>query len=158
VRKLLPRRGRTKSRGQALVEFALVFPVFILMFFGLIDVGRLVYDYSTLTNANRQALRLSIVNQNVDAIKSTAISEGISMGLTPINVVYIGYKKPGDPALGTKTPEDAANCETVAPGCIAVVKVQYTWTAITPVIGKFIGPVTLTNTTEMPVERAYIYP
>ena len=38
-----------RPRGQALVEFAIVLPVFMLLLFGLVDGGRLVIEYSTLT-------------------------------------------------------------------------------------------------------------
>ena len=40
VMRALRRRGR-RSRGQSLVEFALVLPIFLLLLFGLIDGGRL---------------------------------------------------------------------------------------------------------------------
>jgi hypothetical protein len=50
------RRGR--SAGQGLVEFALVLPVFLLILFGLIDVGRFVYMNSTLSQAAREGARL----------------------------------------------------------------------------------------------------
>jgi hypothetical protein len=43
--------------GQALVEFALVLPVFFLAIFGLLDVGRLVYTNSALSQAAREGAR-----------------------------------------------------------------------------------------------------
>ena len=42
---------RHKTRGQALVEFALVVPVFILLLVGLFDLGRAVYTFNTISNA-----------------------------------------------------------------------------------------------------------
>ncbi len=49
------RRGpRDRSRGQALVEFALVIPIFLVMFFGLFDVGRVVYINNALSEASRE--------------------------------------------------------------------------------------------------------
>jgi hypothetical protein len=58
----MPRVGRTTRRdegGQTLVEFALVLPVFLLVVFGLLDVGRLVYTNSTLSQAAREGARLA---------------------------------------------------------------------------------------------------
>ena len=43
--------------GQALVEFALVLPIFLLLLFGLIDVGRLVYTWNALNQAAREGAR-----------------------------------------------------------------------------------------------------
>ena len=54
---------RPASRGQSLVEFALVFPVVALLIFGLVDLGRAVYAYSTIANAARQGARVAAVNQ-----------------------------------------------------------------------------------------------
>jgi hypothetical protein len=41
------------------VEFALVLPVFLLVLFGLFDVGRLVYTNSALSQAAREGARLA---------------------------------------------------------------------------------------------------
>jgi len=56
-------RSRTRriSRGQSLVEFALVLPIFMLLLFGLIDMGRYVYLNSTLSQAAREAARVAAV-------------------------------------------------------------------------------------------------
>lgn len=53
-------RGR-RPRGQALAEFALVFPVFFLVLMGMIDGGRLVYTDATLSQAAREAARVAAV-------------------------------------------------------------------------------------------------
>jgi TadE-like protein len=51
------RRTRHRGSGQALVEFALVFPIFLLILFGIIDVGRLVFTNSALSQASREGAR-----------------------------------------------------------------------------------------------------
>ncbi|HEV8252728.1 MAG TPA: TadE family protein [Candidatus Limnocylindria bacterium] len=53
---------RTKPRGQAMVEFALVFPIFILLLVGLFDFGRVVWVNDTLATAAREAVRYAIVH------------------------------------------------------------------------------------------------
>lgn len=47
------RRGG-RSRGQSLVEFALILPVFALLFAATLDLGRLFYAQITLTNSARE--------------------------------------------------------------------------------------------------------
>lgn len=39
-----------KTRGQALVEFVLILPVFLLLVFGAIDFGRILYEKYRLQN------------------------------------------------------------------------------------------------------------
>jgi len=51
-----------RSRGQALVEFALVAPVLFLLFLGVIEVGRLVLLFHQLNNAAREGARYAIVH------------------------------------------------------------------------------------------------
>ncbi len=59
---MVPDRVRTSSRrGQALVETALVLPVFLLILFGLIDGGRFVFTDSVLSQAAREGARVGAV-------------------------------------------------------------------------------------------------
>jgi len=53
VRSVSDRRGG-RSRGQSLVEFALILPVFALLFAATLDLGRLFYAQITLTNSARE--------------------------------------------------------------------------------------------------------
>lgn len=46
-------RLRPRTRGQALVEFALIIPVFLLLALAAIDLGRIFYSQITVTNAAR---------------------------------------------------------------------------------------------------------
>lgn len=55
------RPGAQRSIGQSLVEFALVFPVFVLVFFAIVDGARLVFAYNTVAQAAREAARLAAV-------------------------------------------------------------------------------------------------
>ena len=56
--------SKTSPQGQALVEFALVLPILLLLIFGIIDAGRLIYTYNTVSNAARNGARVAIVNQS----------------------------------------------------------------------------------------------
>jgi Flp pilus assembly protein TadG len=51
-----------RSRGQALVEFAFVAPIFFLLLFSIIDFGRYVYYVQILNNAAREGARYAIVH------------------------------------------------------------------------------------------------
>ena len=51
-----------ERRGQAIVEFALVAPIFILSLLALIEFGRAVYSIQMLHNAAREGARYAIVH------------------------------------------------------------------------------------------------
>lgn len=54
--------ARDRSVGQALVEFALVAPVFFILLFAIIEGGRFMIFYEVLNNATREGARYAIVN------------------------------------------------------------------------------------------------
>jgi Flp pilus assembly protein TadG len=45
------------NKAQAILEFAIVLPILLLLTYGLIEVGRLLFIYSSVNNAARQAAR-----------------------------------------------------------------------------------------------------
>lgn len=55
-----------KQKGQALVEFALILPFFLLLIFGLIYSGMLFHDYSTLSTIARTAARDKAITEGVE--------------------------------------------------------------------------------------------
>ena len=57
----LLRRRHTDSRGQALVEFALILPLFLTVLVGVIVLGIIVFYNQELTNAAREAARFASV-------------------------------------------------------------------------------------------------
>ncbi|HEX2193415.1 MAG TPA: TadE family protein [Candidatus Limnocylindria bacterium] len=56
------RLRRPGHRGQSLVEFAIILPVFLLIVVGILDFGRVVWATSAVTNAAREAARYAIVH------------------------------------------------------------------------------------------------
>jgi hypothetical protein len=55
---------RERSRGQALVEFALVFPILVTVLFGIISVGLWVFYQQQLSNAARDAARYAAIHSS----------------------------------------------------------------------------------------------
>ena len=63
---------RRDLRGQALVEFALIVPLFVLIAIGIFEGGRAIYTYNALSNAVDESLREAIVHQDQTAIEAEA--------------------------------------------------------------------------------------
>jgi Flp pilus assembly protein TadG len=53
------RRLREKVKGQSMVELALVLPILLILFLGLIELGMALRAYLVLVNANREAARFA---------------------------------------------------------------------------------------------------
>lgn len=56
------RRCRQPPAGAAVIEFALVLPMLLLMVFGIVNFGALMYDQSVITNAAREGARFASVH------------------------------------------------------------------------------------------------
>jgi Flp pilus assembly protein TadG len=53
----LRKRSQRRERGQSLIEFALVVPLFLLLMLGLIDFSRLLFTYISVANGAREMAR-----------------------------------------------------------------------------------------------------
>jgi Flp pilus assembly protein TadG len=167
---------RRRTRGQALVEFALVLPIFILLLVGVFDLGRAVYVFSTVNNAAREAVRLAIVDQNCDAIGQKAQQHAASVdvswsydgSLTPAAAcdatgedIHIQFLQPdysGADAFADDCDPGQAAPNGPRSSCVAQVTVEYSYTAATPIIGNILGTITLTGTSQQAVELTYTSP
>ncbi len=49
------------QKGVAAVEFAIILPVLIIIIFGIIEFGLLLYDKQVITNASREGARAGVV-------------------------------------------------------------------------------------------------
>lgn len=138
-----------RAKGQALVEFALVIPIFLLIVVALFDVGRAVFTYNTLTNAAREGARLAIVNQDTDSIINRAKHASAIVELDVPNITVDFYQVAAD-----GTPDTSKVCEPAAVGCLAVVKFEATYRPITPIVGSFLfgSGVTFTAKSVLSVE------
>jgi Flp pilus assembly protein TadG len=70
---------RRRQGGQSLVEFALVAPLFFLILFAIIEAGRFIYYYETLSNATREGARYAIVNGSRSLTGSTGPATGTTL-------------------------------------------------------------------------------
>lgn len=118
---LLRRGPRNEHRGQALVEFALIVPLFILVIVGIFEGGRAIYTYNALSNAVREALREAIVHQDPAAIEAEA------------NRILGGL------AASTDFTHDLSNCADPEKPCIYRVELRYVFSPV--LIGDIFSPV-----------------
>lgn len=56
-----------KNKGQSLVEFALILPLFLFLIFAIIYAGMLFHDYSALSSIARSAAREAAIVEQTDA-------------------------------------------------------------------------------------------
>jgi hypothetical protein len=73
--------------GQAIVEFAMVSLAFLMLIFGTVDFGRVIYQYSQLQNAVREGARYGKMNPGAtNAIEAVVIDSASSMTVLPDDI------------------------------------------------------------------------
>lgn len=88
------RRAR-RDEGQALVEFALVLPVLLMLILGLFDVAQAVWQENTLAYAAREGTRYAIVHgsasevpvDHADHAAVVAVVRDAAVGVSNVTVV-----------------------------------------------------------------------
>ena len=123
------------QEGQALVEFALILPILLLLVMGILQFGMMLNSYLSIENASREGARAGIIGSSDSEIKSTVIAT--SPSLDP-NIVIV-----------TITPTEANRKS----GETLTVKVTYNYILNVPIISSlFNNVIELNGQTSMRVE------
>lgn len=152
-------RGRDFERGQGLVELAVVLPVLLLMGLALFDAGRVVFFQAELSNASRAGARVAAVNQSNDAscaevtFKCAAADLTTGMGIAAASIADVAITDRAGNPIATS----ADHC-LIYGNCSVTVDVGYLFQPVTPIIGNLFGPINLTGSTTMQIERTYAQP
>ncbi|MGD8684132.1 MAG: TadE/TadG family type IV pilus assembly protein [Chloroflexota bacterium] len=136
--------NKQKQRGQAIGEFALIIPLLFVMIVALLDFGRIVYVNNALAEGAREGARWGAVQgraATTAGLTSVADETKARMTAVPNPSVTVSCDR-----LITTTP----NCST---GDIIEVTATSVVSPMTPIIGQFIGPVTLTSTAKMSIHQ-----
>jgi hypothetical protein len=161
-----PDRRRRRSAGQALVEFALVVPLFVLLLAATFDGGRLVYMNTVLSQAAREAARVASVQAswvgsldpacnraggpvcpadfatllaNADNAANRMIAP---FGAIPLSDLQMSCDPDGAAPTGQWTGQTCAARDS---GDVVSVRVRSTYSAVTPVFGQFVPPLELSG-------------
>lgn len=139
------RVARNGERGQALVEFALILPILLILLLGILDFGRAVAAYNSVSNGARSGARVAIVNQDLDAIRDAVEAE--AFGLSDVDVAF------------EENAEGVPDCPvTSGPccpqlGCVIQVTVSTEYVPATPIFSQLVGSITVSSDSRLPIER-----
>lgn len=135
------------TRGQTLVEFALLAPLFFMLMFAIVDLGWMFYVNLTMQHAVREGTRYAVTGRSdLGKDRRDALIEkirGASMGLYDKNL-----HKPKEPRIAVVSPGElsfdnytgsATEGDPGDPDDIIVVSLTYTSPLLTPLLKPFIG-------------------
>jgi Flp pilus assembly protein TadG len=82
----------TDKNGQSLIEFALLLPILLLVFFGITEFGRATMVKNILVTASREGARLAAVSTDSSSVKARVEEVLQSAGIDPdsanITIIY----------------------------------------------------------------------
>ena len=164
----MPWRGQ---RSQSMVEFALIAPVVLVLFFVFIDAGRAIFYFETAQEAANEAVAAAVLDSRPLPTNSTAVNvaathltatiaptcpNGPIQSSTPsAGTAWVYVTQAPPPSSGTSSVMDAPGGEastthgtcsdtTPASGQVELeVTVVYNFAPITPIIGSFSALTTL---------------
>ncbi len=143
------------GKGASAVEFAIILPVLIVMLFGIIEFGLVLYDKAVITNASREGARQGTLFKTDPSDPSQHMS--CPDILNKVSTVVTAYC--ADKVVTFKDPP--GTCNTATSTCsgtdqgdelTVVVTYQYDYLVIPAFISTIAGPITINATTIMRME------
>ncbi|MEJ2352366.1 MAG: pilus assembly protein [Anaerolineales bacterium] len=138
--------NRNKEKAQGMVEFALTLPILLMLFFGIIEFGRLLFVYSATTTAAREAARYGSAAgddgssipyyRNCTGIEDAALRIGGIAGLQRSDIeIYYDIDEDGlqDPSTIDSLPP-CGNSTQIDLGDRIVVRVKVRYQPIVPLV------------------------
>ncbi len=100
----VPKQDSRHETGQSLVEMAIMLPLLLIIFAGVLDFGRVIYINLVMTNAAREVALSGATRSIESGLLRNLVSEeieraGVSDGGTADT--SIGYTQTGDPGRDT---------------------------------------------------------
>jgi hypothetical protein len=137
-----------KSRGQGLIEFALILPVLLFIIMGIIDFGRILFIYGMASNSLRTALRnAELLGYGgggplyIDCDELEAdIRQVLFVGIDPDSNAYFGYI---DTDAYTGAVVECDSSPTVDNGDLLQISLETPVRLITPLVSGIAPVVTL---------------
>jgi Flp pilus assembly protein TadG len=140
--------GRRGQRGAAIVEFAVVLPIMLMLVFGIIDFGVVLHNRGLVGNGAREGARVGAVNPSVAAITTAARNASNISPATDVTVTATCAK----PGGGACTFNNTNGTDEIDAGDTVVVNVRYTYNFITPIATMFRPSMVVESTARMRFE------
>jgi Flp pilus assembly protein TadG len=131
------RRLSAAKRGNTILEGALCLTIFLMILFGIIDFGRMVFAYNFVSYAAREATRYAVVRGTTNATNAAALTTFVQNEAVGLNTTALTVTP-------TWTPDHT-------PGSTVQVVVSYTFRPIAPYVP--VGPFTLSSTSKMLISQ-----
>ncbi|HET8730523.1 MAG TPA: TadE family protein [Moraxellaceae bacterium] len=137
------RRRPVRFQGAAIIEFALVLPILLILFFGIVEFATALFDKAVITNASREAARSGIVYVSPTAHVSDATIRSIALQNCANLISYNNDAVPVVTITRTTSPDFPEQLLTVE------IDYSYTGLGLGAMLTSITGPLVLSASTTM---------
>jgi Flp pilus assembly protein TadG len=143
---------RGASRGQGLVEFALVLPIFLVLVFGIIDGGRAIFAYNQMAQAARSVARVASTTCFATTPACNEGSGAIADAITTQSAGNLASVSWTVDCINpsTKAPPTNTGADFCKVGYLVRVTASSPFGFVTPVASSF-GPIVVGSSTEQEI-------
>ena len=132
------------QRGATAVEFAIVFPLLILLMFGIIEFSVILYDKAMITNASREGARAGIITRSPGRLTDAEIQAVVQYYC---GLYLVSFKSGAAPVTTV-----ARTGSTFGSDLSVTVTYTYSFLALPQFVTGLVGPMNLTARTVMKME------
>lgn len=158
---------KDKTTGQSMVEFALTLPLTLMIVFGVIEFGYLLFVYSSVNTASRDAARYGIAVGEVDGdqryydcdgIIDAGLGIGRYAGILETDFTITYDSGPGGATIyadcAALATDAADGNDDIDFGDRIVVTVNHNYQPLITFMGLNVGPFTMSSTSSRTIVKA----
>jgi len=132
------------QKGAALVEFAIVLPLLLVLVFGMIEFSIMFYDKAVITNASREGARAGIVYNFPNRISASEITSTVSTYCSGRLITFGSTNQETTAVSGT--------CVNAGDTITVTVTYPYDYLVLPNLIQTLTGPINISAATAMRCE------
>lgn len=140
-----------REKGASAVEFALILPVLMVILFGIIEFGFILYDKAIVTNASREGARRGIVySKDINGVTIGVPASDITDTTTSYCASYLVSLGTGSAAPSTTV---TGNCAVPGSSLTVTVTYPYSFLVLPNFVSGLTGGISLNGATVMRCEN-----
>jgi Flp pilus assembly protein TadG len=138
--------------ASALVEFALMTPILVLLLLGILDVGRVMNAYVTLSSAAREGSHAAALHPTA---APSALASAVRSRVQPLDPSVLTVEASyWDGTAFVAWPSTGIPASSPGPSHVPTrVSVGYPWEAVASVVGRLVSGTTLSASSTMDTMR-----
>jgi Flp pilus assembly protein TadG len=80
---------KLNKKGQSMVEMALILPIIILLFMGMVEFSRIFGSYLLVTHASREGARMASIGRTDEEVRTNVTNKVNILNVSELQIIFI---------------------------------------------------------------------